>query len=45
MTELKVVKSIVDTCSKYQLENIFSPVADLSDSCTKAEMISNCLNL
>ena len=34
----------MDTCSKPQLESVFAPLTDLPASCTKAEMISHCLN-
>ena len=34
----------MDTCSKSQLESVFAPLTDLPASCTKAEMISHCLN-
>lgn len=44
MTEIKVIESIVDTCSKAHLESVFAPVANLPTSCTKAEMVSHCLN-
>ena len=44
MNKLEIVKAVVDTCSKSQLESVFAPLADLPASCTKAEMISHCLN-
>ena len=34
----------MDTCSKSELESVFAPLADLPASCTKAEMISHCLD-
>jgi len=45
MTQLEIVETIVDTCSKSQLESVFAPLTDLPASCTKAEMISHCLNI
>lgn len=44
MTQLEIIEAVVNTCSKSQLENVFAPIADLPSSCTKAEMISHCLN-
>ncbi len=41
MTQLKVVEGIMNSC---QLDNVFAPVGDLPASCTKAEMVSHCLN-
>ena len=31
MTKLEVVKGIVDTCSKYDLESVFALMADLHE--------------
>lgn len=42
--KLEVISKVVDQCSKDQLHNIISPLADIPASCTKAEMISHCLN-
>lgn len=44
MNKLEIVEAVVDTCSKSQLESVFAPLADLPASCTKAEIISHCLN-
>ena len=44
MNKLEIIEAAVDTCSKSQLESLFAPLADLPASCTKAEMISHCLN-
>ena len=44
MSQLEIVEAIVDTCSKSQLESVFAPLADLPASCTKAKMITHCLN-
>lgn len=44
MNELELIEAAVDTCSKSHLESVFAPLADLPGSCTKAEMISHCLN-
>ena len=44
MNKLEIIEAVVDTCSKSQLESVFAPLADLPASCTKAEMISHCLN-
>ena len=44
MSQLKVVETVLDECSKSQLESVLAPLADLPASCTKAEMISHCLN-
>lgn len=44
MSQLEIVEAVVDTCSKFQLESVFAPLTDLPTSCTKAEMISHCLN-
>ena len=44
MSKLEIIEAIVDTCSKSQLESVFAPLGDLPSSCTKAEMISHCLN-
>jgi len=43
-TQLTILKDIVKECSKEQLHSVFSPIADLPNTCTKAEMISHCLN-
>lgn len=40
----EVMKSIVDICSEQQLKSVFAPILDLPTFCTKAEMISQCLN-
>jgi len=45
MNKLQIVDNIVDVCSKRQLESVFAPLADLPGTCTKAEMISHCLNI
>lgn len=45
MNQLKVVEAVLDTCSKSHLDSVFAPLANLPDSCTKAEMISHCLNI
>jgi hypothetical protein len=45
MNKLQVVDNVVDVCSKYQLESVFAPLADLPNTSTKAEMISHCLNI
>jgi len=42
--QLEILETAVDICSKSQLESVFAPLADLPASCTKAEMISHCLN-
>jgi len=42
--KLQIAENIVDICSKHQLESVFAPLSDLSGSCTKAQMISHCLN-
>jgi hypothetical protein len=44
MNKLEIADNIVDICSKHQLESVFAPLADLPGSCTKAKMISHCLN-
>lgn len=44
MDTLKIIETVVDTCAESQLESVFSPIADMPASCTKAEMISHCLN-
>ena len=44
MSKFEIIEAIVDTCSKSQLESVFAPLADLPASCTKAEMITHCLN-
>lgn len=41
MTELKVIEKVVDICAKQQLD-ILAP--NLPASCTKAEMLSHCMN-
>ena len=43
--ELETVQTIIDTCSKPYFESVFAPLADLPASCTKAEMVSHCLNI
>ena len=45
MSKLELIEAVLDTCSKSQLESIFAPLADLPASCTKAEMVSHCLNI
>jgi len=44
MTQLKVVEGIIDACSESQLKSVFEPITVLPDSCTKAEIVSHCLN-
>jgi len=44
MSQLKVLSTVIDECSKSQLESVFAPITNLPASCTKAEMISYCLN-
>ena len=44
MDKLEIIEAVVDTCSKSQLESVFAPLADLPASCTKAKMITHCLN-
>lgn len=44
MSQLKIVSTILDQCSEEYLANVFAPIADLPNSCTKAEMVSHCLN-
>lgn len=44
MNTLKIIEAALDNCSQAQLESVFAPLADLPASCTKAEMISHCLN-
>lgn len=45
MTQLEIVTYIVDTYSKYKLESVFAPVADLPAFWTKEEMVHQCLNI
>lgn len=45
MKSLTITESIVDVCSQQQLESVFAPLANLPITCTKAEMISHCLNV
>lgn len=42
--ELETISNIIDQCSKDELTSIFSPIANLSGTSTKAGMISHCLN-
>ena len=44
-SKLKIIETVIDECSKAQLESVFAPIATLPESCTKAEMISHCLNV
>lgn len=44
MSQLEIVETVVDTCSKAHLESLFAPLAELPNSSTKAEIISHCLN-
>jgi hypothetical protein len=44
VNKLKVISEIMDQCSKEYLDSVFSPIADLPSTCTKAEMISHCFN-
>jgi len=42
--KLKLISQTIDQCSKEQLQSIFSSLADLPVSSTKAEKINHCLN-
>jgi hypothetical protein len=42
--KLKIVTDILDQCSKEHLQSVFSPIVELPNTSTKAEMISHCLN-
>ena len=44
MNQLELIESSIDNCTKSQLESVFATLSDLPGSCTKAEMISYCLN-
>lgn len=49
MDKLEIIDAALDaaldTCSKSQLKSVFSPLADLPASSTKAEIVSHCLNI
>ncbi|MGL4758949.1 MAG: hypothetical protein ACRCXZ_06420 [Patescibacteria group bacterium] len=42
--QLALLTNIVEECSKEHLQSVFSPILNLPDTSTKAEMISHCLN-
>ena len=44
MNKLELIDAAIDTCLESQLGSVFEPLKGLPSSCTKAEMISHCLN-
>lgn len=42
--KLQILNEVLDECSKEHLHSLFSPIVELPNTSTKAEMISHCIN-